>query len=735
MKKVLSALILFAAVIGLFALKTNAAETGNLVIHFKAWDGDYSTIGSHAWVGGASGKLKDGVDDFGAYWNYDNIPVETEFKFIAVNWKDGGPDWTAKKTGDIAISPDAIVAGETTHVYVFQGAASKIVDDKGVDGERQNFYTVPGKKSMLVVYYDPTNAYEETIGVHYWDGMYVNSEDEGSPAWGTPVPLEDAGLSAAGFAVKAIMIKDSDDTDDKGGALVYAGEEKNKKTNDLNILPATALGSADVIYVAGSGNNVFRSYSEFADLAFTFKLLPFNKEKMTGTHATSPQTIVVKASQDIPNPSFGKTTILEQNMADAQVKSWFTVREDLGEGKLGTPLIIDRVDYAKSNEKLTDFVINLRDGSVLDLEKNYIVEFDLGIVETVNEVEVTLNLIAPANTPAEAELFVAGEFTGWKENHEDFKATKIGNFYTITFKVNASKAINTFEYKWTRGTWASNEYIDFNRKLVVYGHQKSVTLVDEVAVWEDLKLETDVKAIAPNREPVAQVTLTVIAPMDTPAEAELSVAGGFNGWTPGDAAYKATKVGNIYVLTFNVTKSAEATVFEYKWTKGSWDTEEFIASNRKLFVYAYEDKVSFVDVIEAFKDDFETPVDDDRYAAPVREPQVATVSDQKNLAAFVEIDVDNEAPVFTFIGSLANKPAAERIIEIEWGKAFDQNLFPSYRVVDNRDGDLTTSVFVPKGEFAVINTAVEGDYTIMLQVEDKWGNIAQETFIFRVVKK
>jgi hypothetical protein len=35
---------------------------------------------------------------------------------------------------------------------------------------------------------------------------------------------------------------------------------------------------------------------------------------------------------------------------------------------------------------------------------------------------------------------------------------------------------------------------------------------------------------------------------------------------------------------------------------------------------------------------------------------------------------------------------------------------------------------------SVLNTAEEGDYVIMLQVEDKWGNVTQETFIFRVVK-
>ena len=69
-----------------------------------------------------------------------------------------------------------------------------------------------------------------------------------------------------------------------------------------------------------------------------------------------------------------------------------------------------------------------------------------------------------------------------------------------------------------------------------------------------------------------------------------------------------------------------------------------------------------------------------------------------------------------------------------WGQPFDQSLFPRYSVTDNRDGDITSFVFVPKGNMSVLNTAEEGDYTIMLQVVDKWGNVTQETFIFRVVK-
>ena len=102
MKKVLLALILVASALTFIGFKVNAAGTGNLVVHFQSWDGNYDTLGSWAWGGPAAGKLKDGVDDFGAYWNYNDIPLGTSVGFIAVEWPDGnGPDWNQKLTGDI----------------------------------------------------------------------------------------------------------------------------------------------------------------------------------------------------------------------------------------------------------------------------------------------------------------------------------------------------------------------------------------------------------------------------------------------------------------------------------------------------------------------------------------------------------------------------------------------------------------------------------------------------------
>lgn len=103
-----------------------------------------------------------------------------------------------------------------------------------------------------------------------------------------------------------------------------------------------------------------------------------------------------------------------------------------------------------------------------------------------------------------------------------------------------------------------------------------------------------------------------------------------------------------------------------------------------------------------------------------------------------KVNMDDQAPVFTFLSPtdfVLETDGDKRIILVQWDKKFDQNLFPRFTVTDNRDGDITSLVHVPKGDFSVIDTNVIGDYKIMLRVQDDWGNITEETFIFRVTKK
>ena len=606
MKKVLLALILVASSFlafgnGLFAADE---ETGNLVVHFKAWNETYDTLGSWAWGGPAAGKLKDGIDDFGAYWEYNNIPVGTSVGFIAVEWPSGeGPDWDQKLTGDVNISADAIVAGETTHVYVFQGAATSV-------NHPGHYIAMPDTTNLLVVYYDPTNNYEDNLGIHHWGWT------EPDPEWNQPATLfTNAGMSEANIPVKAVMM--SYPAEDGAGLLIYYGEGDNsKKTDGITMTDggATELGETGIAYVVNKGdgnttnNNVFyNDYAAFKEEAFSFKLMPFDPIERDGTYAVDSHTIIVKTSANVANPY---PDAEDKEAAVATVENWFSVHEKIGVGEYGPALAIERVDFARNNATVNAFVIVMEEE--LDNTKQYEIFFSLyRDLEVAKEVEVTINLTVPANTPAEAVL---------------------------------------------------------------------------------------------------------------------SLAGSMQNWTPGDINYTATQVGDTleYTVTFTVDVTEAFTTFKYKWTRGAWGTEEHVATDRDLVIPNYVDSIEFDDVVEAWTD-IEAP--DDKYAAPVRLPE-------PNLEAQLPLNMDLGAPTITFIApsAIVGQPAANRIIVVPWGQPFNINQFPRFRANDDRDGDITAFVYVPKGAYSVLDTRTEGDYTIMLRVVDTWGNVTEETFIFRVAK-
>ncbi len=478
MKKALLALVLGMFAIAAFGVMSYAVtnDTGNLVVHFQSWEGDYENLGSWAWGGPAAGKLADGTDDFGAYWEYNDIPVGTSVGFIAVYWVGEGPNWDAKLTGDINIDPSAIIAGETVHVYVFEGAAT--------NAENPGYFIASNTHAnMLVVYYDPAGSYEETLGVHAWGWLDVPSE------WGNPYQgFTKAGASEAGYDVKGMMLQA---TEDGAGLLIYAGADANKKTGDVTLANSTtfAPGNVGVSYVVSKGDaytandNVFyNDPAAFSEMAFSFSLVPYNNEDKTGTYAVNPSTVIVQTGAQINSPY---PDAEDKEVATATIEGWFEIKEVIEEGVYGDPLTLERVDFATTNTTLNAFVLVLADGSELDNTKDYEVFFNDGVND-----------------------------------------------------------------------------------------------------------------------------------------------------------------------------------------------------------------------------------------------------------ASLAVDIDRDAPVLTFINpsSIVGQLPEDRIITVEWGQPFNPNLFPRFLVDDNRDGDLTPFVYVPEGDFSVLDTGEEGDYTIMLRVEDEWGNVTEETFIFRVAK-
>lgn len=84
-----------------------------------------------------------------------------------------------------------------------------------------------------------------------------------------------------------------------------------------------------------------------------------------------------------------------------------------------------------------------------------------------------------------------------------------------------------------------------------------------------------------------QVTVRVTSiPANTPANPELFIAGTFNSWNPGDAAFKLTKTGSMYEITVPAATGAA----QYKITRGSWTGCEGTASggqiNNRTFTYS-----------------------------------------------------------------------------------------------------------------------------------------------------
>ena len=104
------------------------------------------------------------MDAFGAYWEYNDVPVVTEVPFIAVYWAGGSQDWSRKLTDDVFIPASAIQEDKTVHVYIFEGMLG--------NGNAEVFVADPDTHNILAVYYDPAGAYEETLGIHGWGWTY-----------------------------------------------------------------------------------------------------------------------------------------------------------------------------------------------------------------------------------------------------------------------------------------------------------------------------------------------------------------------------------------------------------------------------------------------------------------------------------------------------------------------------------------------------------------------------------
>lgn len=95
-------------------------------------------------------------------------------------------------------------------------------------------------------------------------------------------------------------------------------------------------------------------------------------------------------------------------------------------------------------------------------------------------------------------------------------------------------------------------------------------------------------------------TLRVRVPDNTPEDADIYIAGNFNRWNPQDPNYRLRRVSdNLYTIVIDKSKGE----MQFKFTRGSWDTEEFNRYHRGIENRKMRQPPGVVDLkIEAWRD-------------------------------------------------------------------------------------------------------------------------------------
>ncbi len=203
----------------------------------------------------------------------------------------------------------------------------------------------------------------------------------------------------------------------------------------------------------------------------------------------------------------------------------------------------------------------------------------------------------PANTPQNDEIFITHPMNDWLPNDSSMKLklTPDGK-YTITIR----EAMPIFEYKFTRGNWASVEGAEQGQtranRLFRNPNGEDQTVHIEILSWEDLEDNT-AKAVSPVTFVIEEI------PENTPHDAVFFIAGNFNEWNPSDSAYRLYPTQN---GKYAVTLVEDLDILEYKFTRGNWYSVEGNSSGQarqnRVFHNLTEGKKTVPVKIETWED-------------------------------------------------------------------------------------------------------------------------------------
>lgn len=192
----------------------------------------------------------------------------------------------------------------------------------------------------------------------------------------------------------------------------------------------------------------------------------------------------------------------------------------------------------------------------------------------------------PPNTPDNPDIFISGNFNGWRAGRTKFRFSPLSNG---AFFVDVPRGRGELVFKVNRGSWDAAEVDEYGSDISnrVYPFSDYDTLYITVKNWKDLPPFS-----------LEQVTLVIDGiPENTPETDNLFFVPDYNGWNPEDPkqVFYYLPDGRPYI-----TILAREGVTEYKITRGGWSTVEVDKEGQnipnRVLNYGFADTV-YIEVI------------------------------------------------------------------------------------------------------------------------------------------
>lgn len=200
----------------------------------------------------------------------------------------------------------------------------------------------------------------------------------------------------------------------------------------------------------------------------------------------------------------------------------------------------------------------------------------------------------PEQSSEDDLLYVAGDFNNWEYDDPKYRLQKNqdGKYF-----IQIPKKIKEFNYKFSRGSAGTVEVNEIGRMVMRKTRMINVdTIQIDIAYWMDR---------LPDRLGRVRFIIRRL-PETTPDDADIYIAGNFNGWDPGNEKYmlRINPEGQLEIDVPRKVNGIYYPAIEFKFTRGNWKTVEttrqgYDISNR-AYIFGKDDVVDIV--IEGWHD-------------------------------------------------------------------------------------------------------------------------------------